>query len=122
MEPWLVTILTAIASSSVVAALVNHFSTRNDRLSHAFTELTTAQLNLQKQVNELQAENEKIRAEMAIATLRDDEKTSYIRDLFHWLANMCEVIDHDWLVRNPKPSLPDDIREEITAVSERMSK
>lgn len=122
MEPWLVTILTAIASSSVVAALVNHFSTRNDRLSHAFTELTTAQLNLQKQINDLQAENEKIRAEMAIASQRDDEKTSYIRDLFHWLAKLCGVIDPEWLAYNPKPRLPDSIRNDITSINERVGK
>ena len=39
--------------------------------------------------------------------------TAYTRSLFHWLQEFCEITDPKFLARHPKPSLPDDLREDI---------
>jgi len=39
--------------------------------------------------------------------------TAYTRSLFHWLQEFCEVTEPEFLARHPKPSLPDDLREDI---------
>lgn len=113
MEPWIVTLATAAMSSGVVAALVNHFSTRKGRLAQAFNELADAQLRMQQELDSLRSENATIRRTVRDAERKDDEKTRYIRDLFHWLAKLCGVIDPDWLSDNPKPRLPETIRGDI---------
>ena len=38
---------------------------------------------------------------------------AYTRRLFHWLGEFCEVTDPDFLVRHPKPRLPDALRDDI---------
>ena len=38
---------------------------------------------------------------------------AYTRSLFHWLQEFCEITDPKFLARHPKPSLPDDLREDI---------
>lgn len=113
VEPWIVTLATAVMSSGVVAALVNHFSTRKGRLAQAFNELADAQLRMQQELDSLRSENATIRKTVREAERKDDEKTRYIRDLFHWLAKLCGVIDPDWLSDNPKPRLPETIRGDI---------
>lgn len=113
VEPWIVTLITAVMSSGVVAAVVNHFSTRKGRLAQAFNELADAQLRMQQELDALRSENSTIRTAVREAELKDDEKTRYIRELFHWLAKLCGVIDPDWLSDNPKPRLPETIRGDI---------
>lgn len=113
VEPWIVTLATAVMSSGVVVALVNHFSTRKGRLAQAFNELADAQLRMQQELDSLRSENATIRRTVRDAERKDDEKTRYIRDLFHWLAKLCGVIDPDWLKDNPKPHLPETIRGDI---------
>lgn len=39
--------------------------------------------------------------------------TAYTRSLFHWLQEFCEITEPKFLARHPKPSLPDDLREDI---------
>lgn len=38
---------------------------------------------------------------------------AYIRRLFHWLQSFCEVVEPEFLVRHPKPSLPDELRPDV---------
>ncbi|NMN01771.1 PRTRC system protein E [Bifidobacterium panos] len=38
---------------------------------------------------------------------------AYTRNLFHWLQQFCEIVEPDFLVRHPKPRLPDELRAEI---------
>lgn len=38
---------------------------------------------------------------------------AYTRRLMHWLQSFCEVVEPDFLRRNPKPSLPDELRPDI---------
>lgn len=120
VEPWIVTLVTTVMSSGVVAAVVNHFSTRKGRLAQAFNELADAQLHMQQEIDSLRSENSTIRAAVRDAKLKDDEKTRYIRELFHWLAKLCGVIDPNWLSDNPKPSLPETIRGDIVPQSKNM--
>ena len=40
--------------------------------------------------------------------------TAYTRSLFHWLQEFCEITEPEFLARHPKPSLPDDLREDIS--------
>ena len=120
VEPWIVTLVTAVMSSGVVAAVVNHFSTRKGRLAQAFNELADAQLRMQQEIDSLRSENSTIRKTVRDAERKDDEKTRYIRELFHWLAKLCDVIDPDWLSDNPKPSLPETIRGDIALKTKNM--
>lgn len=39
--------------------------------------------------------------------------TAYTRSLFHWLQQFCEIVEPDFLKRNPKPRLPDDLRADV---------
>lgn len=38
---------------------------------------------------------------------------AYTRSLFHWLQDFCELVKPDFLVRHPKPALPDELRADI---------
>lgn len=38
---------------------------------------------------------------------------AYTRRLMHWLQSFCEVVEPEFLVRHPKPSLPDELRPDI---------
>lgn len=90
--------------------ILTSFVSRREDLTSAYHQLVQAQGELKQQID---AQDRKIdglieqRDEMQ-ATL--DEETSYIRALGHWLAKFCEVVDADFLERNPKPSLPDSLR------------
>ncbi len=47
---------------------------------------------------------------------------AYTRQLFHWLGEFCEVTDPDFLVRHPKPRLPDELRADIAPETVRQEK
>lgn len=115
-----VTGVCGLLGGGCASALVSHFSTRRDRLSHAYAELAKAQLDMQAEIDaqdaklrRLFAENDELRDQLVEVQYRDDAKTAYLRDLFHWLAKLCDVIDPEWLSDNPKPSLPDELRHDI---------
>ena len=38
---------------------------------------------------------------------------AYMRSLFHWLQDFCELVEPDFLARHPKPSLPDELRPDV---------
>lgn len=96
-----------------VSAVVSHFSTRRDRLSHAYNELAEAQLRMQSEIDAQDKKIDELKRKLCEVESKDDAKTTYLRSLFHWLARLCEVIDDEWLSRNPKPHLPDDLRPDI---------
>ena len=115
-----VTGVCGLLGGGCASALVSHFSTRRDRLSHAYAELAKAQLDMQAEIDaqdgklrRLFAENDELRAQLLAVESKDDMKTVYLRDLFHWLAKLCDVIDRQWLTENPKPHLPDALRPDI---------
>ena len=116
----IITGVCGILGGGCASALVSHFSTRRDRLTHAYAELAKAQLDMQAEIDtqdeklrRLFAENDELRDQLVDVKSRDDAKTAYLRDLFHWLAKLCDVIDREWLHDNPKPHLPDELRPDI---------
>ena len=118
--PAIITGVCGILGGGCASALVTHFSTRRDRLTHAYAELAKAQLDMQAEIDtqdeklrRLFAENDELRDQLVDVKSRDDAKTAYLRDLFHWLAKLCDVIDREWLHDNPKPHLPDELRPDI---------
>ena len=116
----IITGVCGILGGGCASALVSHFSTRRDRLTHAYAELAKAQLDMQAEIDtqdeklrRLFAEKDELRGQLVEVKSRDDAKTAYLRDLFHWLAKLCDVIDSEWLHDNQKPHLPDELRPDI---------
>lgn len=96
-----------------VGGTITWVSTRRTNLTTAYRHLVEAQGELKKQID---AQDEKINK--LIQTRDDlqhvnDLETGYIRALSHWLAKFCEVIDGEFLTRNPKPNLPDELRDRV---------
>lgn len=96
-----------------VGGTITWASTRRNNLTTAYHHLVEAQGELKKQID---AQDEKI--DKLIQTRDElqhisDLEACYIRSLGHWLAKFCEVIDKEFLKRNPKPSLPDELRDRI---------
>lgn len=97
----------------VLGGAITYATTRRDSLTTAYQHLVEAQGELKKQID---AQDEKINR---LIQTRDelqhvsDLETGYIRSLGHWLAKFCQVIDDEFLTHNPKPSLPDELRDRI---------
>lgn len=96
-----------------VGGIITWASTRRNNLTTAYHHLVEAQGELKKQID---AQDEKI--DKLIQTRDElqhvsDLETGYIRSLGHWLAKFCQVVDDDFLEHNPKPSLPDELRNRI---------
>lgn len=87
--------------------------TQKDRMSHAFNELVDTLDDLEIHINNQEGQIRDLRHRLQQAERRDDEKTMYIRRIGHWFDKTCEILDPDWLARNPKPSLPDSLRDSI---------
>lgn len=96
-----------------VGGTITWASTRRNNLTTAYQHLVEAQGELKKQID---AQDEKINK---LIQTRDelqhvsDLETGYIRSLGHWLAKFCQITDKEFLDRNPKPSLPDELRNRI---------
>lgn len=96
-----------------VGGTITWATTRRNNLTTAYQHLVEAQGELKKQID---AQDEKINK---LIQTRDelqhvsDLETGYIRSLGHWLAKFCQVVDDDFLARNPKPSLPDELRSRL---------
>lgn len=108
----LITSIIGVAGIAV-GGTITWASTRRNNLTTAYQHLVEAQGELKKQID---AQDEKI--DKLIQTRDElqhisDLETGYIRSLGHWFAKCCEVIDEDFLTRNPKPPLPNDLRNRI---------
>lgn len=97
-----------------VGGTITYATTRRNSLTTAYQNLVEAQGELKKQID---AQDEKINK---LIESRDelqhlnDMETGYIRRIGHWLAKFCEIIeDKEFLTRNPKPALPDELRDRI---------
>lgn len=96
-----------------VGSTITWASTRRNNLTTAYQHLVEAQGELKKQID---AQDEKVNK---LIQTRDelqhisDLETGYIRSLGHWLAKFCQVLDDDFLAHNPKPSLPDELRDRV---------
>lgn len=108
----LITSIIGVAGIAV-GGTITWASTRRNNLTTAYHHLVEAQGELKKQID---AQDEKI--DKLIQTRDElqhvsDLETGYIRSLGHWLAKFCQVVDKEFLDRNPKPSLPDELRDRI---------
>lgn len=96
-----------------VGGVITWASTHRNNLTTAYQHLVEAQGELKKQID---AQDEKIdkliKSRDELQSLNDLE-TGYIRSLGHWIAQFCEIIDEEFLARNPKPSLPDGLRDHV---------
>lgn len=96
-----------------VGGTITWCTTRRNNLTTAYQHLVEAQGELKKQID---AQDEKINK---LIQTRDelqhisDLETGYIRSLGHWLSKFCQITDEDFLDRNPKPNLPDELRSRI---------
>lgn len=96
-----------------VGGTITWATSRRNNLTTAYQHLVEAQGELKKQID---AQDEKIdkliqnRDELQHVS---DLEASYIRSIGHWLAKFCQIIDDDFLTRNPKPALPDELRSRI---------
>lgn len=108
----LITSIIGVAGIAV-GGTITWISTRRNNLTAAYQHLVEAQGELKKQID---AQDEKINK---LIQTRDelqhvsDLETGYIRSLGHWLAKFCQIIDDDFLARNPKPPLPNELRNRI---------
>lgn len=109
----LITSIIGVAGIAV-GGTITWITTRRNNLTTAYQHLVEAQGELKKQID---AQDEKINK---LIQARDklqhvgDLETGYIRSIGHWLDKFCQIIDdEDFLVRNPKPKLPDELRDRI---------
>lgn len=113
-------ILTAIIGVGGVAlgGLITWVAKRRSDLTSAYQSLVSTQGEMKRQID---AQDQKIEA---LIKNRDelqytiDLETGYIRALGHWLSKFCEIIEPEFLVNNPKPSLPDALRDRIASLEE----
>ena len=107
---------------AIVVAAVTWAKNRRGDLSEAYRRLSEAQLNMQQEIDR---QDEKLAAfvrERDELRRQDDLKTSYIRAIGHWLGELCNVLDTEFLKRYPKPSLPDELRSTIEPLANANSK
>lgn len=98
---------------AIVVAAVTWAQNRRGDLSEAYRQLSEAQLNMQREIDR---QDEKLAAfiqERDQLRYQDDLKTSYIRAIGHWIGELCNVLDPEFLKRYPKPRLPDELRSTI---------
>jgi hypothetical protein len=114
------TIIVALISSGAVASILTVALTRRDRLSHAYTELTAAQSNMQDEIDAQDAklsklfdENDALRRTLHAYEDKDLERTRYIRGLYHWMDGLCQEEGLVYVRTHPKPSLPDSMRADF---------
>ena len=113
-------VLTAIIGVGGVAlgGLITWAANRRSDLTSAYQALVSAQGEMKQQID---AQDQKINA---LIKNRDalqytiDLETGYIRALGHWLSKFCEIIEPEFLENNPKPSLPDGLRDRIASLEE----
>lgn len=97
-----------------VGGTITWISTRRNNLTTAYQHLVEAQGELKKQIDAQDQKIDKLIESRDELQHINDLETGYIRNLGHWLAKFCEIIDDkEFLTLNPKPSLPDELRNRI---------
>lgn len=98
---------------AIVVAAVTWAQNRRGDLSEAYRRLSEAQLNMQREIDRQDEKLAEFIQERDELRYQDDLKTSYIRAMGHWLGELCDVLDPQFLKRHPKPRLPDGLRGTI---------
>lgn len=107
---------------AIVVAAVTWAQSRRGNLSEAYRRLSEAQLNMQQEIDRQEEKLAAFVRERDELRFQDDLKTSYIRAIGHWLGELCNVLDPEFLKRYPKPSLPDGLRSTIEPLANANSK
>ncbi|WAX05499.1 hypothetical protein BA720P3_00024 [Bifidobacterium phage BA720P3] len=107
---------------AIVVAAVTWVQNRRGDLSEAYRRLSEAQLNMQREIDRQDEKITEFIQERDELRLQDDLKTSYIRAIGHWLGELCNVLDPEFLERYPKPRLPDELRGTIEPLKDDNSK
>lgn len=93
---------------------ITYTTTRRNNLTTAYQHLVEAQGELKKQIDAQDEKIDKLIESRDELQHINDLETGYIRKLGHWLSQFCEIIeDKKFLERNPKPSLPNELRNRI---------
>lgn len=98
---------------AIVVAAVTWAQNRRGDLSEAYRQLSEAQLNMQREIDRQDEKLAEFIQERDKLRYQDDLKTSYIRAIGHWLGELCNVLDPEFLKQYPKPRLPDELRSTI---------
>lgn len=98
---------------AIVVAAVTWVQNRRGDLSEAYRRLSEAQLNMQREIDRQDEKLAEFIQERDELRFQDDLKTSYIRAMGHWLGELCNVLDPEFLKQYPKPRLPDGLRSTI---------
>lgn len=98
---------------AIVVAAVTWAQNRRGDLSEAYRQLSEAQLNMQREIDRQDEKLAEFIQERDQLRYQDDLKTSYIRAIGHWLGELCNILDPEFLKRYPKPRLPDGLRSTI---------
>lgn len=107
---------------AIVVAAVTWTQNRRGDLSEAYRRLSEAQLNMQCEIDRQDEKLAEFIQERDELRYQDDLKTSYIRAIGHWLGELCNVLDSEFLKRYPKPRLPDALRGTIEPLENENSK
>lgn len=107
---------------AIVVAAVTWAQNRRGDLSEAYRRLSEAQLNMQREIDRQDEKLAEFIQERDQLRYQDDLKTSYIRAIGHWLGELCNVLDPEFLERHPKPRLPDGLRSTIEPLGNDNSK
>ncbi len=95
---------------AIIVALVTWRQNSKTNLSEAYRRLSEAQLNMQREIDRQDEKLAEFIQERDKLRYQDDLKTSYIRAIGHWLSELCNVLDPEFLKQYPKPRLPDGLR------------
>lgn len=107
---------------AIVVAAVAWAQNRRGDLSEAYRRLSEAQLNMQREIDRQDEKLAEFIQERDELRHQDDLKTSYIRSMGHWLGELCNVLDPEFLKKYPKPRLPDGLRGTIEPLENENSK
>ena len=113
-------ILTAIIGVGGVAlgGLITWLANRRSDLTSAYQALVSAQGEMKRQIDEQDQKINALIKQRDVLQYTIDLETGYIRALGHWLSKFCEIIEPEFLENNPKPSLPDALRDRIASLEE----
>lgn len=117
-----VTVAFVTGICAIIVALVTWMQNNKTNLSEAYRQLSEAQLNMQREIDRQDEKLAEFVSERDRLRRQDDLKTSYIRSIGHWLSELCNVLDPEFLKRYPKPRLPDELRGTIEPLENDNSK
>lgn len=120
-EQVIIAIVTGLLGGGTVSGLVTAWFSRRKTAAEAANIIAEASKRALDTVTEsvINPLREQVDyQERQIAHLEEQQEkyflaVAYTRRLMHWLQSFCEVVEPGFLERNPKPSLPDELRPDI---------